>query len=140
MHLELIAPAPPSRVGKRRALYRCLCGAMPTLQVGNVRSGNTRSCGCQHHRTHGQYNTPLYKAWENMRQRAGNNGGIYPTYANVRCDPRWATFAGFLAHQPPGRPFTPGLCLSRFADQGDYSPENTRWLTRSENAKEQAHR
>jgi hypothetical protein len=85
---------------------------------------------------HGMAKTPLYKAWENMRQRV-TNARVYPTYVNVGCDERWLTFQGFLDNQPAGRPFEPGLCLSRFGDEGDYSPENTRWLTRSENCREQ---
>lgn len=87
-------------------------------------------------RTHGMSNTPLYKAWENMRQRV-TNVTVYPRYANVGCDPRWVTFDGFLAHQPAGQPFRSGLVLARFGDLGDYTPENARWLTRAENRAEQ---
>lgn len=81
--------------------------------------------------------SPLYRAWVNMRQRTTNRRA-YPTYAGVDCDPRWETFEGFVAHQPTtGRAFEPGLCLARFGDLGHYTPENTRWLTRSENSREQ---
>ena len=59
-----------------------------------------------------------------------------PSYAGVRCDPRWATFEGFLANQPAGRPFEPGLVLARLGDTGDYTPENTRWATKAENSRE----
>lgn len=148
MTLTLVRPVPRSVAGKPRALYRCSCGAEVVLQVGNVRSGNTRSCGCLRratHTTHGQAQTPLYKVWENMRQRTSGSPR-YPTYAGVRCDPRWDTFLGFVLHPPLGHnPFgadhdfyEPGLCLTRAGDSGDYTPENTRWLTRSENAREQA--
>ena len=85
---------------------------------------------------HGMHGTPLYKAWENMRQRV-TNADRYPTYVGVQCDERWATFQGFLDNQPAGRTFELGLCLARFGDQGDYTPENARWLTRAENTAEQ---
>jgi len=48
-----------------------------------------------------------------------------------------ATILAACDGQPAGRPFEPGLCLSRFRDEGNYSPENTRWITRSQNSSEQ---
>src|SRR4029077_9521793 len=59
-----------------------------------------------------------------------------PSYADVEIDPRWATFDGFLANQPAGRPYEPGLCLCRFNDEGDYTPENCRWDDRGNNTRE----
>lgn len=83
--------------------------------------------------THGMSSSPIYSCWKNMRYRVSRS----PRYANVNCDPRWVTFQGFLDNQPTtGRPYAPGLVLARFGDTGDYSPENTRWATKSENAQE----
>jgi hypothetical protein len=81
--------------------------------------------------------TPLYKRWLSMKSRttpgtAANRRG----YVDVRRDPRWDTFEGFLENQPAGQPFGPGLELARNGDVGDYTPENTRWATRSENTQE----
>ena len=70
-------------------------------------------------------------AWCNMRRRVRT----YPTYAGVEIDERWSTFAGFLAHPPAGT-YEVGLCLCRTDDVGPYSPENCRWDTKTNSAKE----
>lgn len=132
-------PEEVERIDGRRSRFRCHCGVEFIAARSNVTTGNTKTCGCSRG-THHMTGTPLYKAWENMKQRAGNRAGIYPTYVDVGIDERWSTFQGFLDNPPTtGRPFEPGLALSRYGDTGDYSPENARFLTRSENTSEQAH-
>lgn len=128
-------PVEVRRLEGRRSEYRCQCGNVFTALRYNVANGNTASCGCARVR-HGLAGSPIYSAWQNMRQRVTDHDR-YPTYVNVQCDERWLTFDGFLANQPAGRPFEPGLCLSRVGDEGDYTPENARWLTRTENSQEQ---
>ena len=125
------------RIDSKRSLYRCTCGNTFTAIRSNITTGNTRSCGCARG-THRQTKTPLYSCWQNMRQRV-RDVERYPTYQGVRCDDRWATFEGFVANQPPGRNYEPGLCLCRHGDVGNYEPENCRWLTRRENCLEQKH-
>lgn len=78
----------------------------------------------------------LRAAWHTMQARAGNADGNHPTYLGVRIDQRWVTFDGFLAHQPDGRQYEQGLCLTRIGDSGDYSPENCRWAPKANNARE----
>jgi hypothetical protein len=89
---------------------------------------------------HGQAGTPLYRSWKGMRQRCNAAWQAeHPSYAGVTCDPRWTTFEGFRDNPPTvpdGRPFQPGMCLSRVSDIGPYSPENARWRTRGENSRE----
>ena len=74
--------------------------------------------------------SPLYERWSKMLWRTRHK------YIGVNVDPRWATFQGFVDNQPPGRPYEPGLCLCRYGDEGDYTPENTRWDTRGNNTRE----
>lgn len=140
MALTFIRQDEPTRAGHSTALYRCDCGHEFVAQVNNVKSGNTASCGCARG-THKMSDTPMYRAWSNMRQRVTNRK-VYPTYADVKCDPCWETFEGFLANPPTvddGHEYAPGMCLSRVKDAGDYSPENARWRTRRENSQEQIH-
>ena len=137
-----------------RARYLCACGREFETSPYDVRAGKTRSCGCYARRltsersrerfariaiakTHGMSGTPLYECWMGMRRRCGYTGsGADRNYAHVRVCEAWSTFAGFLARQPPGRTYSPGLVLARSGDQGDYEPSNCRWATRSENARE----
>jgi hypothetical protein len=68
-------------------------------------------------------------AWHNMHQRAENNNGKCPAYANVKVCRRWSGPKGqanFITDmgQPPV-----GTSLSRFGDVGDYKPSNCAWHT-----------
>lgn len=87
------------------------------------------------HITHGQFGTPLYAAWCNMKYRTAHE----PLYAAVAVDARWATFEGFIDHPPAGE-FHKGMCLGRIGDVGPYSPENTRWQTKTESSRESVER
>jgi hypothetical protein len=117
----------------------CDCGKTVTKDRYAWLSGRQKSCGCYGEAirgfVHGGHGTPLYLRWASMKARttpgtAANNGN----YVGVKRDPRWDTFEGFRDNPPTtGRPFGPGLELARFNDVGDYTPDNTRWLTKSEN-------
>lgn len=91
-------------------------------------------------RTHGQTDSLLHQRWASMRHRCSPAGQArHPTYVGVRSDERWGTFEGFLANPPTvsdGHEYEPGMVLARVADRGDYSPENARWRTKSENTRE----
>src|SRR5262249_21253274 len=70
----------------RRITWRCVCdcGKEAVVCGRNLRSRNTRSCGCFRleliHR-HGMWKTPEYKAWEDMRRRCANpSSGNYVRY------------------------------------------------------------
>lgn len=129
----------PRRGRARYAMFRCDCGAEHETSLYNWVGGRLKSCGCQQgsgNRTHGLSRTPMYLAYSHMQSRTSEKGwAYYPTYKGTRRDPRWDTFDGFLAHPPAGE-FEPGKVLGRYGDAGDYTPENCRWLTRSENSRE----
>ena len=148
--LTFISDAPdqvdsrPRRMGR----FQCDCGREAVVQITRWRNGLAASCGCGQpggYRaisvTHGMTGTPMYVCWKAMSQRCTPGYWVQkPRYTGVRRDPRWTTFEGFMENQPAGRPYVPGMALARFGDEGDYTPENTRWLTTSENAREAAER
>lgn len=132
----------PSKNGQRMIRCRCECGTEGSFMLHNVRRGNTTSCGCHRLRRqvesnlrHGQAGAPIYKCWVGMKMRSDPGYTEYGYGGVGRCS-EWETFEGFLNNQPPGRAYEPGLVLARFGDTGDYSPENTRWATKSENSSE----
>jgi hypothetical protein len=135
----------PSGQTMRRAQFTCDCGNETIAQVNRWRSGMTMSCGCFHaerlidsttthgHAKRGQHH-PKYESWQGAKRRSSPSyWERHPTYAGVTLDPRWATFPGFLEHQPAGV-WSSGMHLARTGDVGPYSPENTRWATPSENS------
>lgn len=125
-------------------LCRCDCGTQKEVTSNQLRTGAVRSCGClldevlhEIHRTHGGAYHPLYQTWCNIKQRCSNpNHKDYPRYGGrgiVMCD-RWANdFGAFLediGERPDG-----SYSLDRIDGDKDYEPENVRWATPEEQAR-----
>ena len=80
---------------KAKALYKCQCGSIKEININNVKSGNTLSCGClqKENRYNRVYNVkhdmsscglnphPLYKVWSGIKSRCYNsNTKAYKSY------------------------------------------------------------
>ena len=78
---------------------------------------------------------PLYGRYAAMLRRCYNkNVQAYPWYGarGVRVCERWRnSFAAFL--EDMGMPDTPAMQIDRINNDGDYAPNNCRWVTRSSN-------
>jgi len=86
-------------------------------------------------RSHGLWDTPVYRSWCSMLQRCRNpnapNWEYYGGRGITICD-EWLHFEGFYADMGE-RPA--GLTLDRIDVDGNYEPGNVRWAT----PKEQRH-
>jgi hypothetical protein len=117
--------------------YRCSCqcDGETMATASNLKSGNTKSCGCYFddtHTTHGQTGSRAYVSWKAMFQRCKNpKAKFYPHYGGrgIKVCERWEKFESFLADM--GHPPT-GHTLDRKEVNGDYTPENCKWSTHKE--------
>ena len=127
-------------------LCHCDCGAQAEVQAGNLRSGNTQSCGClqkdnasnfKHGDARGSGHAVEYTTWWSMIARCKYPSvRAYPWYGGkgISVCPRWTGDDGYknfladMGHRPGD-----GWSIDRIDSDGDYEPGNCRWLLMSEN-------
>lgn len=127
------------RMGK--FMCRCDCGNIAVVIGGNLRRGNTTSCGCRHSEIarsnikHGMARggqvSPEHACWSAMLSRCENpNDAAFDAYggAGVEVCEAWHSFVKFYA-DVVRRP-SPNHSLDRYPNpHGNYEPGNVRWAT-----------
>jgi hypothetical protein len=133
-----------SKTIKRCATFQCDCGKEFDCMILAVKNGNTKSCGCLRdnkiqqqgfkNKDHGQRNHRLYKTWQGMLRRCNNpNDFGYYNYGGrgIKVCDRWKDINNFLLDMYPT--YQEGLELDRINVNGNYEPDNCRWITRKQN-------
>jgi hypothetical protein len=149
---RLIVIARAENRGRYMAAWSCLCscGTVKTVFQCHLRAGRSRSCGCwrredvrQRRRIHGQSRTPLYRTWEGMLTRCEN-----PHYRSWhRYGGRGISMCDEWRHNPPAfmdwaltHGWQPHLHIDRINNDGNYEPDNCRFVTNAENQRNRSPR
>ena len=121
----------------RYGLYECqYCGKEFEARAKDIKSGNTKSCGCQKGGiTHGLSYNQFYDTWKNMMGRCYNlKNKHYKSYGgrgiSVCID--WQDLANFVSWAEST--YIEGMTMDRINNDLGYHPDNCRWVTKSEQA------
>jgi len=140
-HLTVIAEVQNYYSKKGRAdrnfLCRCDCGNEVEKYLSGLVNKKFTSCGkgCVNipHRMSG---TPIKQSYHHMMQRCNDpENKSYKNYGGrgIKICERWSTFSAFLEDMKAT--WFPGATLERNEVNGDYTPENCRWIPMSEQSK-----
>ena len=132
----------------RKAYWECICSCpnktLKIISADNLKSGNTKSCGClfkgktiQRNVKHNLYSHSLYKTWEGIIQRTTNpQHKSYKNYGarKIKIYDLWLKdLVGFIKYCKTLPNWDdPNLSIDRIDNNGNYEPGNLRFVTRSE--------
>ena len=125
-------------------ICKCKCGKMKSIYHSHLISGATTSCGCyqkekakEYKTKHNMTHTSLHNRWKSMKQRCLNaNCKAYKNYGarGIKICDEWLVSYNVFYKWCIENGYQKGLQLDRINNNGDYRPDNCRFVTPLENS------
>lgn len=126
-------------------LCRCDCGNEKIIRGTHLKNGKILSCGCllkeidsELHTTHGKANTRIYSIYRGLFQRCYNkNKHAYKNYGGrgIRVCDEWLNDFMSFYNWAINNGYKEDLTLDRINVDGNYEPNNCRWVDRKTQAR-----
>lgn len=127
--------------------YRCLCdcGNEKDISASHLATGASKSCGCgvrlatiKRNTTHGLSKSRLFTKWMNMKSRCSNpNDKAYAYYGGkgIKVCDEWQTNFMAFYDWSMSNGYSDNLTIERIDVNGDYMPNNCKWIPFCDQAK-----